>query len=265
MKKVLITGGNGYIASSIFASLSEIYEISTVSRKDFDLIDYYSLSQWIENKYFDVVIHTATEGGNRLKQEDGNTLYRNLLMYDNLLDHKSHYKKFITFGSGAEFTNPKSPYGLSKRIIADSIKQNDNFYNLRIWGVFDENEEDRRFIKSNIRRYINKEPMIVSSNKKMDFIFMDDLIHIIKSYIENDNQDREIDCTYSEKFSLLDIANKINNLSDYNIDITVSDKVEQDYIGRPCKIDGLKSLDYGIKKVYQKLLGFTNENPKRRY
>ena len=190
MKKILLTGSNGYISKSILSSFNNTdYDITKLNRSNFDLTDENSLKKWIDDKYFDVVIHTAIEGGNRLKQDDGNTLYRNILMYDNLLDCKNHYKKFITFGSGAEFSNPKSPYGLSKRIIADSINQNDNFYNLRIWGVFDENEDDRRFIKSNIRRYINKEPMLVSSNKKMDFIFMQDLIHIIKSYIENDNQD----------------------------------------------------------------------------
>lgn len=260
MKKILITGGDGYIARKIKQYMPSIYDVSSISRKDFDLKSSSSVNNFFSDKEFDIVIHTASEGGNRLKHESCEELYNNLLMYDNLLDCKQHYKKFITFGSGAEFTNPKSPYGLSKRIIADSINQNDNFYNLRIWSVFDENEDDRRFIKSNIRRYINKEPMMVSSNKKMDFIFMEDLIHIIKSYIENDNQDREIDCTYPEKFSLLDIADKINNLSSYNVDIILGDKVEEDYIGKSCQIDGINSLDYGIKKVYQKLLEVSNEN-----
>ena len=83
---------------------------------------------------------------------------------------------------------------------------------------------------------------------------MQDLIHIIKSYIENDNQDREIDCTYPEKFSLLEIAGKINSLSDYHVDIVLDDKIEQDYIGGSCQIAGINSLDYGIKKVYKNFL-----------
>ena len=94
MKKILLTGSNGYISKSILSSFNNTdYDITKLNRSNFDLTDENSLKKWIDDKYFDVVIHTAIEGGNRLKQDDGNTLYRNILMYDNLLDCKNHYKK----------------------------------------------------------------------------------------------------------------------------------------------------------------------------
>ena len=41
-----------------------------------------------------------------------------------------------------------------------AILNNDNFFNLRIYGIFDHDEWNSRFIKSNILRYINKEKII---------------------------------------------------------------------------------------------------------
>ena len=45
-------------------------------------------------------------------------------------------------------------------MIRQSILEKENFYNLRIFAVFDENEWDTRFIKTNIRHYINKKPIL---------------------------------------------------------------------------------------------------------
>lgn len=229
--KVLITGGNGYIASAIKEYLSSFVDFTSITRQDLDLTDHCSVVKWFEDRNFDSVIHTASEGGNRLKPEDGDTLYRNLLMYDNLYDCRFHYNKFITFGSGAEFTSPRSPYGFGKRIIRESIRQNENFFYLRLFAVFDENEDDRRFIKTNIRKYINHEPMIVNSNKRMDFFYMQDLIDILHRYIFNDNYPWTIDCVYDRKYTLLDIANIINNLDDYRVEIIFNNHNEEDYTG----------------------------------
>ena len=57
--KILITGGNGYIAKSIYSSLSSKYDITTVTRQDFDLTCWASTYKFFYNKTFDVVIHTA--------------------------------------------------------------------------------------------------------------------------------------------------------------------------------------------------------------
>ena len=70
MVRILITGGNGYIAQAIYASLKNEHNITLITRKDFDLTDSELTNQWFKDKYFDVVIHTAIVGGNRLKPED---------------------------------------------------------------------------------------------------------------------------------------------------------------------------------------------------
>ena len=181
----------------------------------------------------------------------------NLVMYYNLLQHKSHYTKLIHFGSGAEIYNSDLPYGLSKKIIANSISEIENFYNIRIYGVFDENELETRFIKSNIKRYINKQHIEIYQNKHMDFFYMKDLISLVNFYILNNNDlPKEIDCVYSESKTLYHIANIINKLDEYQVEIKINKPgLGKEYIGKFTDL-GLNyiGLEKGIKNVYDNIL-----------
>ena len=73
--KILITGGNSYIAKSIHSYLYLKHDVTLITRNDFDLINKDETVNWFKNKYFDVVIHTATTGGNRLLGENSNILF----------------------------------------------------------------------------------------------------------------------------------------------------------------------------------------------
>jgi GDP-L-fucose synthase len=257
--KVLITGGNGYIAKSIYNALYKSYDTTSITRKDFDLEDTQALNDWFKDKTFDIVIHTAIQGGSRLKTEDQSVIDSNLKMFNNLLINKDKFKKLISFGSGAEFIIPETFYGKSKSIINNIIQKESNFYNIRIFAVFDENELDTRFIKSNLIRYINKEPMILHVNKLMDFFYMKDFINLIKYYIDNDNLPKQIDCSYKHKRSFVEIANYINTLNNYNVPINVEKDV---IIGDYCGVSDLPidviGLEKGIQEVYIKLISLKN-------
>lgn len=254
--KILITGANGYIGKSLHNSLKEQYEVFTVSRNDFDLRTQQAVSDYFKDRWFDVVIHCAVVGGNRLKPEDPSVVDSNLMMYYNLVSNKNHFKKLIHFGSGAEFHRSYTPYGLSKKVISQSIDAHDNFHNLIIYGLFDELELDRRFIKSNIKRYINKEPMQIDDNNKMDFFYMKDLIKVVKHCIESDTAPKHINCVYPENLTLKDIADIINTLDDYQVDIKIN--------GSELSLEGYVSfnkdlglnyigLKQGILETYNKL------------
>lgn len=249
--KILITGGNGYIAKSLSKKLDNV---TLITRKDFDLTDRDATNTWFQDKYFDVVIHTAISGGSRLQKDDSNVFYQNIQMFYNLLSNKFNFKKLINFGSGAELNMPTNPYGLSKNVINRIIKQEPNFYNIRIYGVFDENELDTRFIKSNIKRYINRQPIEIHQNKLMDFIYMEDLISLVKYYINNSIVPKVGEGCYRKKYSLLDIANIINNLSDYKVPINIQNEdLSLPYTGKMIPSIELIGLKKGIKKTYKKI------------
>jgi GDP-L-fucose synthase len=251
--KILVTGGNGYIAKAIQYKFSETFIIDSISKNDFDLRNTDDTKRWFKDKHYDAVIHTAIKGGNRLETEDCSVLNDNLRMYTNLENCSDHYKKFISFGSGAELNLPNSFYGYSKQLISKLMEHNNNFYNLRIYAVFDYNENIKRFIKSNILRYINEEDLIIHKNKFMDFIYMPDLLSIVEKYLKNDNLPNIINCVYNNKHKLSDIAEKINNL-DLNKKSQIkfqSSEMDNPYVGSFTDI-GLDfiGLENGIKEVY---------------
>jgi hypothetical protein len=149
-----------------------------------------------------------------------------------------------------------TPYGLSKHIIRESLMIKQNCYNIRIYGVFDENELNTRFVKSNIKRYINKEPMMIQ-DKRMSFFYMEDLIMLVKHHIDTDASKlmQECSCAYLPETSLLDIANKINDLGEYQVPIYMDSQPSVDYESSLNAPYGLKyiGLEQGLKNTYNKL------------
>lgn len=261
--KILITGSKGFIGRNLVKGLSE-YDVTAISRDDFDLTDYITTSKYLSDKYFDVVIHCACAGGSRLKKDDISILDQNLAMFYNLFYNKEHFGKFISFGSGAEIYKDKEPYGMSKRIIANIITKTPNFYNLRLFAVFGSDELDTRFIKANLLRYINHEDMIIHQDKLMDFFYIEDLITVVKQYIQCNELPTRFDCVYNTTYQLTNICKYINEIDKYNVKINIEvGGLANDYVGKfisedlqpvdfifGCRFVGLK---YGIKKMFYEL------------
>jgi len=260
--RILITGANGYIGKTLHNALRDKHHVVALTRNSFDLTDAVAMSKFFASKhYFDIVLHCAVAGGSRLTKDDWNVMDKNLTMYYNLLANQTRFGKLIHFGSGAETYMPKEPYGYSKKVIAKSILNQDNFYNLKIFGVFDENELDTRFIKANIKKYINKEPIQIHEVKFMDFFYMQDLIKVIEYYINEKEPPKEFDCVYSKtSYTLFGLAYVINKLDNYEVGIINEGENGEDYISKyrselPIEFIGLEE---GIKRTYNKLKNETN-------
>lgn len=256
--KILITGGNGYIAKSIYSYLHSKYDIVLASRIDLDLTNREAVNNYFKNKYFDLVIHAAVKGGNRLNPLEGSDIaFANLLMYDNLIRCRDRFNRLIHFGSGAEELANTS-YGFSKHIISQLMKLDSKAINIKIYAVFDENELNTRFIKNNVIRYINREDIIIHQDKKMDFFYMKDLVSLIEWLINQREEEfpiHEINCSYLEKHTLTQIAEIINSLDKHKVNIVVENKEEgNDYCGiHPVMSFKLIGLEKGIKETYNKL------------
>jgi nucleoside-diphosphate-sugar epimerase len=258
MKKVLITGGTGYIASNIYKKLKGTYDIETISRKDFSLLDTDKVNSFFSGKFYDVIIHTAIIGGSRLKEDPPSIVHDNVKMLYNILSNKASYNRLINLGSGAELDYPKTPYGMSKSLISNAIDSLNNHYNIRIFAIFNEDELETRFIKSNILKYLNKEDLVIHQNKLMDFFSFSDFIKVIKMYIEVEELylNKTFDCSYSKKYSLLEIASLINNLDTYKAVIQIKEEsLGNPYIGNcTTRYDlNYKGLEKSIEDMYEVL------------
>jgi GDP-L-fucose synthase len=251
--KILITGSKGYIGTALYNALQRKHEVVGLGKKDLDLTNLNQVKEFLKNKYFDVVIHCAITGGNRLDIDNSNILDNNLKMFYNLVECESNFGKLIHFGSGAEKQN--TFYGLSKKVINESIKNKDKFYNIRILAVFDENELVTKFVKTNIFNYINKKDIEIFQNKYMDFFHMNDFISLIEYYINNDNLPKVINCCYNHCVSLYDVAQIINNLDTHKVNINIkhwdmAPPFNGEFVNLGLEFIG---LEQGIKNVYNKL------------
>ena len=260
--RILITGVNGYIGKSLRNALRDKHFVTGIDRTVLDLTDAVAVKNFFSNTpFFDLVIHCAVVGGSRLKKDDWSIMDKNLTIYYNLLANRLRFSKLIHFGSGAETYMPSEPYGYSKKVIAKSILNQDNFYNLKIFGVFDENELDTRFIKASIKKYINKEPIQIHEVKFMDFFYMQDLVKVVEYYINEKNPPKEFDCVYPESFySLFGLATIISELDNYKVEVVYGDKVGEDYVSKyrsklPIEFTGLQE---GIQITYNKIKNESN-------
>lgn len=275
MKKILITGSNGFIARNIAARLRNC-EITLTNRSNLNPLIASDVDNFFKDKYFDVVIHTAIKGGTRLAEDESEFVYQNCLMHFNILRNQQSFGKYISFGSGAELDRsldidelssytkslPTDPYGMSKILIARSGEVFDKFYNIRIFNIFNEDELPTRMIKGNIFRYINREPMVIHQDKYMDFMYFDDFMKIVNFYIYEKDCPKVINCSYEKKYLLSDIAQCINLLSDYKVDIQIlDDTMGKSYIGKYELGDyGITTgtLEDGISKCYKYYMDIKN-------
>ena len=271
--KILITGGNGFIGRNLIKILKQEHEIFSPSSTELDLTDSTAVDNYLRNKYFDWVIHCAISGGRRTKEDSPYVTYNNLKMFFNLMNNQDRFSKFINFASGAEFDRktainsqsnhllssyPTDYYGMSKNIISRILQDCLHCYNFRVYGVFGIDENDNRFIKSNIKRYKNKENLQIFQEKAFDFFYIDDLVAVVKYYIDHPTYplDDDMDLVYQQKYKLTDIGNIINQLDTHRVIVEAEDGREApSYTGNlGINLDiKLIGLEEGIKRVYNAL------------
>jgi len=265
---ILVTGSNGYIGKSIINSNIKNVIFFHGNRQTINLFDKESIKSFIKQNKIDSIIHCAIEGGSRLKKDDANTFYNNILAFENLYACKDLLHKVINFASGSEFDRqndislakeediakcvPKDYYGLSKNIIAKKALTSTNFYNLRVFGCFDENELDTRFIKTCILKSKKGETITIHKDKKMDFFYLKDLISVVQYILLFNSSYKDINLSYKNKCNLSEIAEKIKKYNNSNSKIIIEDKNGLNYNGDFNKLYTLpitlEGFEIGIEK-----------------
>ena len=226
--RILITGGNGNISKILKNKLFPKHNIKSISRSEFDLLNYKDLEKYLSDKEFDILIHTAITGGRRTEIEMGDVVYKNLLMFENLIKFENKFKLIINFDSGAIYdrstdinnrkedelnTIPCDYYGFSKYLIYNRSLQYDKIINFRIFNIFHLNKEPNRFIKSCFLAKKNNTPVTIFQNKYFDFVYENDFTKIVEYYIDNlinlNKLPKTINISYQKKYKLSEIAELI--------------------------------------------------------
>ena len=229
MRKLLITGGTGFIGKNLKEKLINKYEIYAPIRQELDLTNTESVRLYLKEHKFDTVIHCANTNSTRVEKAEVSSydiLSLNLRMYWNLARCSHMYGKMYYFGSGAEFDAqhyipkmsedyfgkyiPQDAYGFSKYIMNQDARKSDNIYNLRLFGVYGKYEEwNRRFISNNMCRIIRGLNISINQDMRFDYLYIDDLCQIMLWFIEHTPKYHDYNVCTGNSIRLSEIADSI--------------------------------------------------------
>ncbi|MCL2334936.1 MAG: NAD-dependent epimerase/dehydratase family protein [Endomicrobia bacterium] len=281
MKKILLTGGNGFIGKNILESpLAQKYEITAPRSFELNLTDTENVDEFFKNKNFDVVLHSAVKPGHRNAKDRSDLFYSNVRMFQNLERHKDKFGKFINLGSGAIYDVsadikdakesdifkkiPADEHGFCKYTIAKLIEKSDTFIDLNIFGIFGKHEDFQiRFISNAICKTLLDLPITLRQNRKFSYLYIDDLMPILEFFIENDARHKSYNAVPDMKIDLAELAEKIKTFGGKNQDILIaSPGYGLEYTGSNARLKNempnLKFTD--IDKSIKTLFGYYQDN-----
>ena len=229
-KKILLTGGNGFIGKNIQASfLAEKYEIVAPRSFELNLADTAQVDDYFKTHSFDVVLHAATKPGHRNAQDPTNLFYTNIRMFENLVRHTDKFGKLINFGSGAIYDIAadnhlvnedqiglrcgKDDHSFCKYVIHKRIENLQNTVDLNIFGIFGPHEDwEIRFISNAICKTLFNLPITLRQNRRFSYLYVNDLMPILDFFIENDVKYKTYNITPDEEIELLTAAQMVQKI-----------------------------------------------------
>lgn len=264
MTNILLTGSSGFLAKEFKDYFKNRYNLFSIPRESLIRLD--GIKQVIDSNHIDYILHTSWAGVGLGTKED---YTYNIKVHKNIESISNKVKKIFIFGSGAEFPItdcakeeelPKistgTYYALAKNEITHSSRNYFNIFNLRLFGCFGKYENDSRLIKRSVLNLHNGNSITIIKDKEMDFFYVMDLVKVIEFYINNEcHLPKELNCVYTEKLRLSDIANFLITKYSRKCGVEfIHDGYDKPYTGSSTLIDGLginfKGLYQGIKEIY---------------
>ena len=279
-RKILLTGGAGFIGRNILENLGNRYEFLAPIKEELDLRKEEDVLKYFEKNSVEVVIHTAAIGFSEKERSLSNVFADNLRMFSNLVRRKRFYKKIIFFGSGAEYDKrrnivkvketdfdqsiPTDEYSIYKYICSKYIEKSEKNICLRLFGIYGKYENYRfKFISNAILKNLLKQDIVIYQNVLFDYLFADDLMPIVDYFILNKPKFKSYNVVPDQSIDSITIAKIINEISDYKSKITVlKDGLNKEYTGDNSRLKNeipkLKFTDY--KEGIRKLFNYYKEN-----
>ena len=237
-RKILLTGGAGFIGKNILEELSSSFDITAPSHKELDLSDARQAKDFFRSRRFDVVVHTAAAGVSRA-QKDFSLVYQiNTEMFLNLAENANGWSRLINLGSGAEYdrsqnlikvkesqfgqNQPKDDYGRAKYFISEQIQKSKNIMSLRCFGVFGKYEDyATRFVSNSICRALAGLPIVMGQNRVFDYIYVNDLVKIITFFIDHEPREKFYNAGSGQGIELLTLAELVKQATGSKLDIQI--------------------------------------------
>jgi UDP-glucose 4-epimerase len=256
MKRVLVTGGAGFIGSHIVDELLKLeYEVSIIDNLSKGKLDYVNkkakfyqkdICENLEEIFLlekpDFVIHCAAQVMLRKSLESPlEDAKINILGTINLLESckKFNVKKFIYCSTGGARVgdpkylpvdekhpiNPISPYGISKHTAEHYVEMYGKLYNLdylifcfgNVYGPRDDPSSKRVTSIFIFNMLNNKEPIVFGDgNQTRDFIYVKDLAKFIAANLEKSPKNKLFHLANGQQISVNKVFSILKFLLSYS-------------------------------------------------
>lgn len=221
---ILITGGNGFVASHLKNYLSS-HTIYAPGKEQLNCLEPQDVNAFFATHDIDVVIHTALTGREQLFDHSLKWMQEGMAMWYNIYNNRHRYKKLIQYGSAYELNLSKpnelatlatvlnslsmTAYGSTKNRIARMCSETENFYTLRLFGHYHHSEADHRFFK----KLLTSENFTIAADRKFDYFNLEDTLKVTEFVINESPLVRDVNLVYSEK---LLISEQVKMFCDIN-------------------------------------------------
>jgi|WetSurMetagenome_2_1015567.scaffolds.fasta_scaffold02534_6 UDP-glucose 4-epimerase len=252
--KVLVTGARGFIGRNLVEQLGSAYEILAPTRAELDLLDEDAVSGFLRRRTPDVVVHCATKPGHRNAPDPRGLVYDNTRMFFNLARCEDLFGRLVVLTSGAVYDErhyrPKMPEayfdahvpvdetGYSKSVVARHAARLARTVELRPFGVFGKYEDwEIRFISNAICKTLFDLPITLRQDRFFDYVFVDDLVRVVRHFIEYDASEKAYNVTPDRAVSLSDVARKVLEVSGKDLPVVIGlDGLGTEYSGNNSRL-----------------------------
>lgn len=257
--KIAIIGSNGFVGSNITNYLKTKHTVIGVTRQTVNVLDYYQLRQFLTKNMFDCIVICAATMANNIYD-----IQNNLGILTNFYNNRLLFGRLINTASGAEYDRsrdincsdeqeifkilPSDYYGLGQNLRSRLCVDTDNFYNLRIFNCFGQNEISTRIFP---RLLQSKKDFIVYDDRYFDYFGIHDLCKVMDYYLDQTPQYKDINCVYDKKQLISQTIQEFNNIHKLGKNITVQNTSQNNYTGSHCKLYTLGLNLLGLTKSLQ--------------
>ena len=264
-KKILITGGKGFLGQALTQRLKKKYKVFSVGKQDYDLLNLNNVKKLFKDiKNIYCIIHLASDHGGlyyNIKNQ-GSIYYNNIILNSHLMHHAmlNGVKKFISAGTvdsypkNANFPlsekniwegypEPTSaPYAFSKKMMlvqGEAYKQQFNFNHLQLlfmnlYGPNDDfNLNSCHVIPAIIKKiYLSKKKcqkfikLFGSGEQKREFLYISDAAKALERAIPYNGRQNKINIGTGKVTTIKNLAYKIKKIMNYKGEILWQKNIE---------------------------------------